>query len=67
MQGVTGSSPVVSTRKEPTFVYDKCGFFSTIFALRRVVLLGSDIRLKPSDIALWAVKEATVISVSIRS
>ena len=24
-----GSSPASGTRKEPTFVYDKCGFFST--------------------------------------
>ena len=24
-----GSTPVTRTRKEPTFVYDKCGFFST--------------------------------------
>ncbi len=26
---VAGSIPVTSSRKEPTFVYDKCGFFST--------------------------------------
>ena len=25
---VAGSIPVTSSRKEPTFVYDKCGFFS---------------------------------------
>ena len=25
----TGSTPATRTRKEPTFVYDKCGFFST--------------------------------------
>ncbi len=31
---VTGSIPVTGTRKEPTFVYDKCGFFSTKCALR---------------------------------
>ncbi len=24
-----GSTPATGTRKEPTFVYDKCGFFST--------------------------------------
>ena len=24
-----GSNPTPSARKEPTFVYDKCGFFST--------------------------------------
>ena len=24
-----GSTPVPCSRKEPTFVYDKCGFFST--------------------------------------
>ena len=24
-----GSIPVPCSRKEPTFVYDKCGFFST--------------------------------------
>ena len=36
--------------------------FSVIFALRRVILLRSDIRLKPSDIALRAVLEANIIS-----
>ena len=28
-QEVVGSNPVTPTKKEPTFVYDKCGFFST--------------------------------------
>ena len=26
---IKGSNPFLSARKEPTFVYDKCGFFST--------------------------------------
>ena len=38
--------------------------FSVIFALRRVILLRSDIRLKPSDIALRAVLVANIISLS---
>ena len=28
-QETVGSNPAARTRKEPTFVYDKCGFFST--------------------------------------
>ena len=36
--------------------------FSVIFALLRVILLRSDIRLKPSDIALRAVLVANIIS-----
>ena len=27
-KGIEGSNPSFSARKEPTFVYDKCGFFS---------------------------------------
>jgi len=41
-------------------------YFTVIFALRRVILLRSDIRLKPSDIALWAVLEANIISLKPR-
>ncbi len=28
-----GSNPAIPARKEPTFVYDKCGFFLTKFVL----------------------------------
>jgi len=39
--------------------------FSVIFALRRVILLRSDIRLKPSDIALRAVLLANITKISV--
>ena len=43
---------------EKTLVLLNKSFFSYI-RLRRVILLRSDIRLMPSDIALWAVKNYT--------
>ena len=54
-----GSNPSSPTKKKT--IAKAIVFFSYI-RLRRVILLRSDIRLTPSDIALRAVLEANIIS-----
>ena len=54
-----GSNPPSPTKKKT--IAKAIVFFSYI-RLRRVILLRSDIRLAPSDIALRAVWEANIIS-----
>ena len=56
---------VPSPAPEKKTGFDRNLSFSVIFALRRVILLRSDIRQKPSDIALWAVLAANIISLNM--
>ena len=57
LKKILGFYPVLFRTRmtEETLVLLNKSFFSYI-RLRRVILLRSDIRLMPSDIALWAVK-----------